>query len=122
MLEAAATAMHLVETGQLAARGPSAGLFRAPAWEPAPPGDLRVSRRPLVDPIARAMAEINAMINEAKTNPTAALRTMRMFAAVCGQDLYDRIRDDLVSAGVPVHFLPSRAEARQSSDLDVAVQ
>lgn len=79
MLEAAARAMYLVETGELPVRGPLSHLFRVPDYAPVPPGDPPIQARP-ANPWAYVMRDIEAMIDQARRDPAAAAHTMRVFA------------------------------------------
>ena len=121
MLEATATALSLVETGDITARGSLGPLLRAEPYRPAAAGPppSRTKRPEHLEGLDGPAPEPNGLwnevmdavqdaITEAQTDPGAASRLLRLFTYPCKTPAaFDRIRDNLVNAGVPVCFLPT---------------
>jgi len=101
MIEAAATAMHLVETGVLRARGTLGTVLREEPYRP-------VRSEP--DPATaweRLMKDFNAAIDAARNDRAAAVRLLHAYTAHCRTPAaYERWRQNLIVCGLPERFLP----------------
>jgi hypothetical protein len=115
LLEAAATVMQLAEAGVITARGTLGPLLarepHPPVYDGDPPSELR-----------RAHREIEAAIDAARTDPSAALHVLRMFTGgLRTLEDFDRDREFLIDIGIPSRFLP-RAHELGRTDLEPADQ
>jgi hypothetical protein len=101
MLEAAAVAMHLAETGAITARGTLGELLH-------PEPDVPVlSRAPQRDPWEAFLRDAHAVIEAARSDPVAALQLLRLFTNRCHSPAsYERSRRDLINFGLREDFLP----------------
>ncbi len=101
MLEAAATAMHLIETGVLQARGPLGSVLREEPYRP-------VRSEP--DPATtwqRLVKDFNVAIDAAQNDREAAIRLLHAYTAFCRTAAaYERWRQNLIACGLPERFLP----------------
>ncbi len=101
MAGAAATAVHLAAAGQVTARG-TLGRYLAP--EPhreVYAGDRRAWEW------KQAIAEIHAMIGQARTDPAAARQALAMFTAGSSTVAsFYRERQYLIGLGIPAQLLP----------------
>jgi hypothetical protein len=113
MLEAAATALHLAETGAITARGTLGQLLIRQPHRPVYDGDQPQpdSAVDQVDHWARAREELTAALESARTDPGTArqLLTMLTFSSRT-LAIFNRRRHDLVDLGIPEHFLPGPRE------------
>jgi Fe-S cluster assembly scaffold protein SufB len=108
MLEAAAAALHLVETGDVTAWGTLGPQLRVEPDQPV--SDSRPPPEP-ADLWKRAMDELRAAIDAAQDDPAAAKRLLASFTAASRTpSSFDRIRESLIAAGVPDRFLPDYQE------------
>jgi hypothetical protein len=107
MLEAAATAMHLIEAGAIHADGDTAKLF-----SPEPPAEFTNGLRASAaksEPInywQRAMQALEAAIAEARHNPEEARSLFRLMSY--GQpnpESLEQLRATLAEEGIPPEFL-----------------
>jgi len=108
MLEAAAVAMHLVESGALADRGTLGPLLREEPYRP-----VLGNPDQQVDRWRRAMDEFAAAIDAARADREAARRLMQVFTNASGQvrQMYDSRRynrptDRRYLRRHPAHHLP----------------
>lgn len=127
-LEAAATAMHLIDTGQVRAAGALGALFRsephhrvvdgpAPAEAPidagtATPGNEMISENTTVveEPVdywKRAMDSMHRMVAAAQNDPTVADQLLAFLTAWNRTPAHLlRVRQNMIALGVPEHHLP----------------
>ena len=102
MLEAAAMAMHPVESGALADRGMLGPLLREEPYRP-----VLGNPDQHVDRWRRAMDEFAAAIDAARADREAARRLMQVFTAFCRTPAsFERTRTVLIDCGLPERFLP----------------
>jgi hypothetical protein len=108
MLEAAAIALHLAETGAITARG-----TLGPLLSPEPPravydGDERARA---AYQWKRAQEELSAAIAAARTDPGAARQMLGILTYGCRTlTSFDRERQYLIDLGIPAGFLPGAGE------------
>jgi len=124
MLEAAAAALHLVEAGDVAARGTLGPLLLIEPYQPVPDGSPPPPPPPQpsepVDLWKRAMDELRAAVEVATADPEGARRLLALLTAFCStRSCFDRIRGSLVACGVPERFLPQQQEV---NDVDPALR
>lgn len=101
MLEAAAVAMHMVESGALAGRGTLGSLLYDDPYRP-----VRSDPAP-ADAWQRAMNEFSAAVEAASNDREAARRLLHTFTAFCRTPAsFERTRQDLINCGLPEQFLP----------------
>lgn len=111
MLEAAAVALHLVEAGDVTARGTLGPLLRVQPYQPVPDGRPPTQPPEPVDLWRRAIDELRAAVEEAQQDPEAACRLLALFSAFCQtRSCFDRIRQALIGVGIPERFLPQHQE------------
>lgn len=124
VLEAAATALHLIETGTVTAHGTLGELLTVEPHRPVHPGTpggrpaepLRPAHphdRPSAadNPWTKAMDEIAAAITAARTDPGAARQLLIMFGSFARTvATFNRLRQGLIDAGIPAQFLPDHRE------------
>ena len=115
LLEAAATALHLIETGEATAHGTLAPLLtpaphrHVPAGTPPPPR-ARDYWQEARDAMDRAVAL-------ARDDPAAAQQLLATLTGLTRREAaFHRVRDDLIALGVPGHHLP-RTLAEQRARL-----
>jgi len=113
LLEAAATAMQLAETGAITARGTLGPLLTRESHGPVYEGDQSSQRdRDLL----RARQELDAAIDAARTDPAAARQILTQFTAGVSLPLFERQRQFLINIGIPARFLP---DARELGRIDL---
>jgi hypothetical protein len=108
MLEAAAIALHLAETGAITARGTLGPLLSPETPRAVYDGDeaARAAYH-----WKRAQEEISAAIDGARTDPGAARQMLAMLTYGCRTlASFDRERQYLISLGIPAGFLPGAVE------------
>jgi TniQ len=111
MLEAAAAALHLIEAGDVTARGTLGPLLRVEPHQPVPDGRPLAPPPKPVDHWNRALDELRTAVEEAQQDPEAARRLLELFTALCRtRSCFDRIRESLIGAGVPRRFLPDHLD------------
>lgn len=111
-LEAAAAAMHLLETGVLTAGGNNAELFLPAPEVVVSPGRL-VRKKPLVKPppsaaelMQKAHDSLDAMIEKAKHDPAAAQYLFDSMVYPPGDEDAGRdVRNSFTHHGIPLEFL-----------------
>lgn len=111
-LQAAAAAMHLLETGVLTGRGPDAVLFLPEPETFVPPGRL-VRKKPPVkqEPSAaelmqKAYDSLDAMIDKARYDPVTAQHFLELMTYPPGdEDSRQHVRNSLTHLGIPLEFL-----------------
>jgi hypothetical protein len=124
-LEAAAVALHLIENGTITARGTLGALLTTEPHRPVHPGELRpvpspwaravrAADQPADPPLdtpdvwKRAMAEIMAAVEAARTDPRTARRLLALLTFPARTvAFFDHQRQGLIDAGVPAQFLPN---------------
>lgn len=118
MLGAAATALHLVETGVLTARGSLGNLLAVQPYRPVDSGSRGPAQTSNVvvdswkfpdvsDAWKQAMDAMKVAIQEAQEDPAAARRFLTLIAYPCRTpDCFDSRRRDLIACGVPEQYLP----------------
>ena len=110
MLHAAATALDLVETGQVTAQGSLACVLRTEPERPIYDGDVPV--RDTAQPQGptlwqQAMRHLEEVVETARQDPGTAQQLLALLTIYCpNQAAYDRSRDLVIEAGVPPEFLP----------------
>ena len=105
MLEAAASAMFLVETGVLRPRGTLGEVLREEPYRP-----VHSEPDPTLDQ-KMLFRDFDAAIDATHHDRDAALRVLRVYTACCrSQAGYERRRLNLVMCGVPDRFLPHWAD------------
>jgi hypothetical protein len=106
-LEAAATAIGLLENGTLTGRGNEAALFLPEPDEPLNPGRPRQAADPV--PVQRKGLTdlLHEAVEEARQNPEAARRLFNLAAYGCrgDEDRLQRVRDDFAGLGIPREHL-----------------
>ncbi len=107
LLEAAATAMELAETGTITARGTLAPLLTRESHPPVYDGD-QPSKRDRELFLARR--ELDAEIDAARTDPARARQILTQFTAGLSLRAFDRQREFLINIGIPARFLPDAHE------------
>ncbi len=114
MLEAAATALHLIETGEIAGRGTLALLLTPEPYRPVPGGAPP-------DPPPRnywheAMDAAAELIALAQADRNAARQLLTTLTALTRREAtFQRIREDLLFAGIPDGYLPRTLAERATS-------
>lgn len=104
LLEAAATALHLIETGGVTAHGTLAHLLTAEPHRPVPDGTPPAVPRNYWKEVEDAMNEAIALAQE---DPAAARQLLATLTALTRSEAtFERIRDDLIALGVPDDHLP----------------
>ena len=105
-LEAAATALHLIETGEATAHGTLSPLLTptphrcVPDGTPPPP-------RPR-DYLQEARDAMNEAVALARDDPAAARHLLTTLSSLTRSEMaFHRVRDDLVALGVPSEHLPA---------------
>lgn len=122
MLHAAAAAMDLIETGDLAAPGSLGTVLRAGPYPPvhdgAPtrhPDDRPAAAEPVTSPWQVAMASLQQCVDIARHDPDTARQLLAMATGWArDRDDYDQGRDPLIQMGVPADFLPTFDQAQQA--------
>lgn len=115
MLEAAATALHLIEAGDVTARGTLGPLLRVESHQPVPDSRPPTAPPEPVDHWNRALDELRAAVEEAQRDPEAARQLLDVCTALCRtRSCFDRIREALIGAGVPERFLPHHQEVNHA--------
>lgn len=114
-LEAAATALHLIEAGEATAHGTLSALLtpepirHVPNGAPPPPR-ARNYWQPAMDAIDEAVAL-------AREDPTAARQLLSVLTALTRSEVaFHRVRDDLIALGVPGDHLPRAGGAARQPD------
>ena len=111
-LQAAAAAMHLLETGALAGRGSDAVLFLPEPEISVPPGRL-VRKKPPVkqEPSAAELMQeaydsLDAMIDKARYDPATAQHFLELMTyPPDDEDSRQHVRNSFVHLGIPLEFL-----------------
>lgn len=121
LLEAAATAMHLIEIGEVAAHGTLAPLLTPEPHRPVPEGTP-----PARNYWQEAEDALNTAIALAQEDPDAARQLLATLTALTRSEAsFQRRREDLIALDIPAHHLPrtlAEARARQTpTDPQVAV-
>ncbi|MGO1851564.1 MAG: TniQ family protein [Microbacterium gubbeenense] len=110
-LEAAATAIHLIETGEIEARGTLGHLLTPEPDRPAPDG---LPPRDIWDEAREAMSEALAL---AQQDPLAAERMLAVLTSLTRTEkTFQSIRGDLIGLDVPEAFLPQTLAAMRAPD------
>lgn len=115
MLEAAATALHLIGTGEVDGHGTLAPLLTLEPYRAVPGGTP-----PAPDPRnywQEAMDAADTAIASAQEDPTAARQLLTTLTALTRSEAtFQRIREDLLALGIPDDYLPQTlAETAASS-------
>ena len=104
-LEAAATAMHLIETGEVPTAGGLGPLLRPTPHQPVGDGTA-----PVNEPVTRwkqTMDALNDAIAAARENPAEAQQLLAVLTAwKATPATVQRARQDLIAAGVPEEYIP----------------
>lgn len=119
MLHAAAAAMDLIETGELAAPGTLGTVLRAGPYPPVhdgassqDAGSPGVTAERVTSPWQAVMASLRQCLEIARQNPGTARQLLSLATAFArDQDSYDHGRNSLIQLGVPVEFLPAFGHA-----------
>nr|WP_083545936.1 TniQ family protein [Janibacter indicus] len=113
-LKAAATAVHLIETGEIAAHGTLAPLLIP---EPSVPADTRAAPGP-DDHWQKAKDALHEAIALARDDPAAARKLLTVLTAWTDSEAaFVRARADLIALGIPHDNLPlTPSEARCARD------
>lgn len=108
MLEAAATALHLIGNGTLIARG-SLGPILAPEPDPRTPDGDQLND--IADHWKRFRDQLGAAIDVARTDPKCAKQLFSMLTCASRSAAsFERARQTLLYAGIPSQFLPPLQE------------
>ncbi|MGH3966139.1 MAG: TniQ family protein [Pseudonocardiaceae bacterium] len=120
MLEAAAVALHLVETGAIAARGTLGPLLAVEPHRPVDDGD-RPCHQGYEYHWARAREAFDAALALARVDPGTAQHLLRLFTRDCATPArVARERQCLIDSGIPARFLPVPAAPTPSVHSPVA--
>lgn len=114
LLEAAATAMELAESGAITARGTLGPLLTRESHPPVYEGDQQRSQRD--GELRRARQEFDAAIDAARTDPAGARQILTQLTAGVSLPLFERQRQFLINIGIPARFLP---DARELGRIDL---
>lgn len=108
MLEAAATALDLVETGAITAHGSLGHLLAVQPHHPADRGSASSAQTSdVADSWKLAMDAMNKAVREAQEDPAAARRFLTMLTYGCRTPAcFESRRRDLIALGVPEPHLP----------------
>lgn len=110
MLNAAAAALHLVETGTIAARGTLGPLLAVAPHRPVHDGD-QPPRAGYDYHWARARKAFEAAIDLARVDPGTAQHLLRLLTRDCPTPAcVNRERQCLIEAAIPARFLPEPCE------------
>jgi hypothetical protein len=105
MLEAAATALFLTETGTITARGSLGHLLAVQPYRPAGQGSPRHTDP--ADPWKQAMDALNEAVREAQEDPATARQLLTILTYGCRTPAcVDSRRHDLIAVGVRERHLP----------------
>lgn len=115
MLHATATALDLIETGQITAWGSLGTVLRDRPHQPVHDGDVpsQDTAQPQ-DPTLwqQAMRHLEEVIETAGHDPDTAQQLLALLTIYCpSQAAYDRSRDLVIKSGVPPEFLPMSKES-----------
>lgn len=106
MLNAAAVALHLVETGVITARGTLGPLLAIEPHRPIDDGDRPSSCKGFDYHWARAREAFEAALNLARVDPGTAQHLLKLLTGPCVTPAgVDRERQYLIDAGIPAAFL-----------------
>lgn len=113
-LEAAATALHLIEAGEATAHGTLAALLTPAPHRHVPDGTPPPPRaRDYWQEARDAMGQAVAL---AQKDPVAARQLLATLTALTrSETAYQRVRDDLIALGVPADHLPRRWQNNASA-------
>lgn len=117
-LEAAATALHLIEAGEATAHGTLAPLLTPAPRRHVPDGTPHPPRER--DYWQEARDAMDRAVALARDDPAAAHQLLSTLTALTrSETAFHRVRDDLVALGVPADHLPrTLAEQRASRTLN----
>ena len=109
MLEAAATALHLAETGAITARGSLGHLLAVQPHRPAGSGSPRYAQpADPADPWKQAMDAMNEAVEQAQDDPQTARQLLDLLTLGCRTPAsFTSSRQMLIAAGVPGRHLPT---------------
>ena len=118
LLEAAATALHLIETGEATAHGTLAPLLTPAPRRHVPDGTPHPPRQR--DYWQEARDAMDRAVALARDDPAAAHQLLSTLTALTrSETAFHRVRDDLVALGVPADHLPrTLAEQRASRTMN----
>jgi len=124
MLEGAAVAMRLAETGAITARGTLGLLLLPESDEPVASSPTRPDpsspARP--DPWDVFFSDYHAILDAAINDRAASIELLRLFTGRCRtRGSYERGRSDLIKCGLRAQFLPSWPSDGDRPDLDAAM-
>jgi hypothetical protein len=106
MLEAAATALFLTETGAITTRGSLGHLLAVQPHRPVGHGNPHYAEP--ADSWRKAMDAMTQAIREAQENPATARQLLTLLTYGCPTpDRFDSRRRDLIAIGVSERHLPS---------------
>lgn len=100
-LEAAATALHLIETHQIKALGSWGHLLIAEPHRPLPDGTIPDSVR-----AAEQRQDLDEALTAARADPVQAQELLALLAPKPGSKKFAQVREDLIMLGVPEGNLP----------------
>jgi hypothetical protein len=116
MLEGAAVAMHLAETGAITARGTLGHLLLPEPDEPVASSPARP------DPWDVFFSDYHAIADAAINDRAASIELLRLFTGHCRtRGSYERSRSDLIKCGLRAQLLPAWPTDGDRPDLDAAM-
>ncbi|MDQ0029045.1 hypothetical protein [Arthrobacter bambusae] len=104
-LEAAAAALHLIETREITTEGSLASLLTIEPHKPVPDG-----RKPETVRAAELVHALEDALAAARADPLEAHRLLALLAPNPGSKRFGSVREDLIMLGIPVHNLPPDPE------------
>ena len=118
-LEAAAVAIHLIETGAIAAKGTLGPLFLVEPDQPIQDGDPRLSTAELNNYWERAMDAFTAAVEIARHDPDTARQLFQLGSYTCrSPSCFDSIAELMLEVGIPASFLSHYPELDRSRVVD----
>lgn len=116
MLEGAAVAMHLAETGAITARGTLGHLLLPEPDEPVGSSPVRP------DPWEVFFSDYRAILDAAISDRAASIELLRLLTGRCRtRGGYERARSDLIKCGLRAQYLPAWPSGGDRPDLDAAM-
>ncbi|MFI6497883.1 hypothetical protein [Nonomuraea typhae] len=124
LLEAAATALDLIRTGKIAARGSLGPLLTVQPYQPVYEGDRpgaverarTAERQAMHQSWAEAQQEVEKWFDAARIDDAIARQIFGILTCFSRtREAYDRERDFMIGQGIPASFLPDPEPGRFAS-------